>query len=158
MYSERSGMFSRFHRYLHLSYPTHLSEIWAQARKHLTCMHTSLCARVKFCAQRGPACSPDSIDILISLIWPKLAELWALAHKHIACMHASLPAWVNLCLRVLWVMLFHLFQIILNFLYVCQSVSWLTSLLTLYKYRDIASSGINIFLKFSRDIPGITQI
>ena len=27
------------------------------------------------CAQRGPACSPDSIDTLISLIWPIWAEL-----------------------------------------------------------------------------------
>ena len=47
----------------------------------------------------------------------------------------------------------HLFQIILNFLYVCQSVSWLTSLVTLYKYRDISSSGRYIFLKFSGYIP-----
>ena len=38
-------------------------------------------------------------------------------------------------------MFVHLFQIILNFMYVCQSVSWLTSLLKLYKYRDISSSG-----------------
>ena len=47
----------------------------------------------------------------------------------------------------------HLFQMILNFMYVCQSVSWLTSLLKLYKYRDISSSGRDIFLKFSGDIP-----
>ena len=40
-------------------------------------------------------------------------------------------------------------------MYVCQSVSWLTSLVTLYKYRDISSSGRNIFLNFSRDIPGM---
>ena len=37
-------------------------------------------------------------------------------------------------------MIVHLFQIILNFLYVCQSVSWLTSLLRLGSYRDISSS------------------
>ena len=47
------------------------------------------------------------------------------------------------------------FQIILNFLYVCQSVSWLTSLLKLYKYLDISISGWNIFLKFFGDIPGM---
>ena len=45
-------------------------------------------------------------------------------------------------------MLVHLFQIILNFLYVCQSVIWLTSLLKLDKYRDFSSSRWDIFLKF----------
>ena len=38
-------------------------------------------------------------------------------------------------------MLLHHFQRILNFLYGCQSVSWLTFLLKLDKYRDISSSG-----------------
>ena len=52
-------------------------------------------------------------------------------------------------------MLFHHFQIILNFLCVCQSVSWLTSLLKLDKYRYISSSGWDIFLKFFGDIPGM---
>ena len=51
------------------------------------------------------------------------------------------------------VMFVHLFQVILNFMYVCQSVSWLTSLLKLYKYRDISSSGRYIFRKFSGYIP-----
>ena len=51
-------------------------------------------------------------------------------------------------------MLTRQFQIILNFLYVCQSVSWLTSLLKLYKYRDNFSSGRDIFLKFLRDLLG----
>ena len=51
-------------------------------------------------------------------------------------------------------MLVHLFQIILNFLCVCQSVSWLTSLLKLDKCRDTSSSGWDIFLKFFGDIPG----
>ena len=40
-------------------------------------------------------------------------------------------------------------------MYVCQFVSWLTSLLKLYKYRDISSSERDIFLKFSGDIPRI---
>ena len=52
-------------------------------------------------------------------------------------------------------MLVHYFQIILNFFYVCQSVSWLTSLLILDKSRDISSSGWEIFLKFFGDIPRI---
>ena len=47
-------------------------------------------------------------------------------------------------------MLVHYFQIYLNFLYVSQSVSWLTSLLILDKYRDISSSGWDIFLNFFR--------
>ena len=40
------------------------------------------------------------------------------------------------------------FNIIQHILYVCQSVSWLTSLLKLDKYRDISGSGWDIFLKF----------
>ena len=52
-------------------------------------------------------------------------------------------------------MLLHHFQIILNFLYVCQSVSWLTSSLKLHKSSDISSSGWYIFLKFFGDIPMI---
>ena len=39
--------------------------------------------------------------------------------------------------------------------YVCQTVSWLTSLLKLNKYRDISSSGWDILLKFFGDIPGM---
>ena len=51
--------------------------------------------------------------------------------------------------------LVHYFQIIMNFLYVCQSVSWLTPLLKLDKYRDILSSGRDIVLKFFGDNPGM---
>ena len=39
-------------------------------------------------------------------------------------------------------------QIISNFLYVCHSVSWLTSLQKLDKCRDNSCSGWDIFLKF----------
>ena len=46
-------------------------------------------------------------------------------------------------------------QIILNFLYVCQSVSWLTYLLNWDKYRDISSSGWDILLKVFGHIPGM---
>ena len=51
-------------------------------------------------------------------------------------------------------MLVHYFQIILNFLYVCWSVCWLTSLLKLGWYRDISTSGWYIFLEFFGDISG----
>ena len=53
-----------------------------------------------------------------------------------------------------WTFLYH-FSIIINCLYVCQSVSWLTSLLKLDKYRDISCSGWDIFFKFFSDIPGM---
>ena len=56
-------------------------------------------------------------------------------------------------------MLLHNFQINTNCLYICQSVSWLTSLLKLDrcrdsllqldKYRDFSSSESDIYLKFS---------
>ena len=49
-------------------------------------------------------------------------------------------------------MFVHWFQINLIF-YVCQSVSWLTSLLKLDKYKDISRSELDIFLKFFGDIP-----
>ena len=51
-------------------------------------------------------------------------------------------------------MLVHCFQIILKFLYVCQSVSWLTSILKLDKYRHISGPEWDIFLKFFGDITG----
>ena len=60
-------------------------------------MYASLRAWVVSCAQKDPACYPDSIDTFISLIQSNLAEIWACAHKHIGYMHASLRAWVDLC-------------------------------------------------------------
>ena len=42
----------------------------------------------------------------------------------------------------------HKVQIFLNFWHICQSFSWLTSLLKLDKYRDISSSGWDNFLIF----------
>ena len=51
-------------------------------------------------------------------------------------------------------MLVQYFQIILNCLYVCQSVSWLTSLLKLDQSRDVSSSGWDIFLKFLETFMG----
>ena len=50
-------------------------------------------------------------------------------------------------------MFIHYFQIIINFVYVCQSLSWLTSILKLDKYRDISCSWWYIFLKFFGHIP-----
>ena len=52
-------------------------------------------------------------------------------------------------------MFIHYFQIIINFVYVCQSLSWLTSILKLDKYRDIFSSGRDIFRNFFRGISGV---
>ena len=49
-------------------------------------------------------------------------------------------------------MFVHFFQIILNLLYVCQSVSWHTSFMRSDKFRDIASSGWDIFLNFFQTI------
>ena len=45
-------------------------------------------------------------------------------------------------------MFVHYFQIFRNILYVCHSVSWLTSFLKLDKYRNVSWSGWDIFLKF----------
>ena len=70
---------------------------WACSCKNIWCMHASLPARVLLCAQKDPACYPDSIDTLIFLIRYNLAEIWACACEHIGCMHASLCAWVDLC-------------------------------------------------------------
>ena len=77
---------------------SNLVELSSPACKNITCIHTNLCAGV-ICAQTGPACSPDSIDTLISLIQPNLAEIWACVCKHIVCMHASLRAQVKLCVQ-----------------------------------------------------------
>ena len=52
-------------------------------------------------------------------------------------------------------MFVHYFQIVTNFLYVCQSISWLTKLLKLGPYGDISCSGWDIFPKIFGDIPGI---
>ena len=52
-------------------------------------------------------------------------------------------------------MFVHFFWILTNFLYVCQSISWLTNLLKIGQYGDISCSGWDIFPKFLGDIPGI---
>ena len=62
-------------------------------------MHATLHALVKLCADPSPACSPDSIDALISLIGPNLDEIMACACKHIGYMHTSLPAQGEVCTR-----------------------------------------------------------
>ena len=97
MCSDRSGMFSCFHRYFDLSDLIQFGWGRASAHKHIGCMHNSLCARVDLCTQKDPACYPDSIDTLISLVQSNLAELCAFARKHIGGMHTSLHAWVDLC-------------------------------------------------------------
>ena len=52
-------------------------------------------------------------------------------------------------------MFVHYFQIITNFLFVCQSYSLLISLLKIDQYRDISCPGWDIFLKIFWDIPGM---
>ena len=83
-----------------------LAEIWAQARKHIACMHaskhivcmlTSLPAWGVLCTQIGLVCYPYSIDTFIFQIQPNLAEIWAKACKHIAWMHTSLHARDEVC-------------------------------------------------------------
>ena len=69
---------------------------WTSGAHNLT-RACRLACLIKLCAQRGLACSPYSIDTLISLIQPNLAEIWACACKHIGCMHTSLRALVDLC-------------------------------------------------------------
>ena len=52
-------------------------------------------------------------------------------------------------------MFIHNLQIITNFLFVCQSFSWLTSLMKLGQYRDISCPGQDIFLKTFGGNPGM---
>ena len=61
------------------------------------CMHASLHAWVDLCAQKDPACYPDSIDTLISLNHSNLADILACACKHMGCMHTSLHDQVDSC-------------------------------------------------------------
>merc|ERR1711954_13923 len=75
---------------------SNLAEIWAQACKHIACMHDSLPSWIVLCTQRGLVCSPNSIDTFIFLIQHNLAEIWAQACKQIVCMHASLSSPVKL--------------------------------------------------------------
>ena len=51
-------------------------------------------------------------------------------------------------------MFLHYSKVSIIFLYVCLSVSWLTSILKLDKYRDISSSWWYIFLNFFGDTLG----
>ena len=61
----------------------------------------------------------------------------------------------NLLQKDIPVMFVDFFQIIPNFLYVCKSASWLTSLLKLGSYRDISSSVGDISLNFFGGFPGM---
>ena len=68
----------------------------------------------------------------------------------------SCPKW-NISMKFLVAFLgcFHTFQRITNFSYVCQSFSWLTSLLKLGQLRDISCLGWYILLNIFWDIPGM---
>ena len=46
-------------------------------------------------------------------------------------------------------------HIIRFYLFVCQSASWLTSLLKLGKYRDVSCPGWDIFFKYFGHLPGM---
>ena len=72
------------------------------------------------------------------------------------CRDISCPGWY-IFLQICWDIpgiFSHHFPIITNCLYVCQFVSWLSSLLNLYIYGDNSSSGWYIFLIFLGDILG----
>ena len=91
------GMSSWFHRYLDLSDLTQFGWYMGLCTQlHGVHAHKLACLGQIMCSERS-ACSLDSIDILISLIWPPLAEIWACAHKHTVCMHSSLRAQVIIC-------------------------------------------------------------
>ena len=83
----------RFHSHLYLWNWTQLCQDMGLCTQEYS-VHP--CAWVMLCAHICLACFPDSIDTLISLIWPNFTEIWACAHKHKVCMHASLHAWVIL--------------------------------------------------------------
>ena len=65
------------------------------------------------------------------------------------------PVLIDISVWHFWdmsLMLVHYFQMKLNFLYVCQCVILLTSLLKSDKYKDISSSWWYVFLKFVGDM------
>ena len=73
------------------------------------------------------------------------------------CSDISCSGW-DIFLKFFWDiprMLLHYFQIITNFLFVCQSVNWLTSLMKLGKYRDISCPEWDIFMKIFGGISGM---
>ena len=65
-------------------------------------MHASLHAKVDLCAQKDPACYPDSIVTLISLIRSILAEIWACALKHIGACTLACVLGLTYVLRKIW--------------------------------------------------------
>ena len=77
-------------------------------------------------------------------------SVWQLAYflAEIRKRHISSSGWYIFLefLGDIHVMLVHWFQIITNFVYVCQSGSWNTSLLKSEKFRDISSSGWYMYL------------
>ena len=73
-------------------------------------------------------------------------------YRHIIC-----SDW-DIFLKLFWHisgMFAHFFQIVTNFLYVCQSVRWIAYLLKLGQYRDISCPGWDRFLKILGGILGI---
>ena len=54
------------------------------ACKNIVCLQANLCALVQLCAQICPACSPDSIDTLISLI--KCTQVQSMHVCYLVCL------------------------------------------------------------------------
>ena len=86
-YYSHDQQLSRFLRYIYLSDLIQFCSNMALCTQAHGVMHASLHAWVDLCAQKDPACYPDSIDTLISLIRSNLAEIWACACK---CKYPSL--------------------------------------------------------------------
>ena len=91
------------------------------------------------------------------LIWPSFCQL-AYFLTEIMSIQGYLQLWIKYISEFFGYIpriFLDYFQIIPNFLYVCQSSSWLTSLLKLGSYRDISSSVGDISLKFFGGFPGM---
>ena len=74
------------------------------------------------------------------------------------CRHIFCSVWY-IFLKYVWhisgMFVDYFFHIIWNFLYAFQSVSWLTSILKLGKYKDISSSDGDVILEVFGNIPGM---
>ena len=84
--------------------------------------------------------------------------LFAYFHTEITQMQGYLQFWMRYLSGIFWDLpevLVHCIQKNQISFYVCQSGSWHTSLMKSDKFRDIASSGWDIFLNLYGHIPGM---
>ena len=109
---------------------------WNCLETYLRCLYTSSkCLQILYVCQ--------------SVSWLTYLLKWG-QYRDISC-----PGWdtfLNFFGDIPWMFL-HYSQTMTHFLYVCNSVRWLTSLLKLAQYRDISCSGWDMFLTFFLDIP-----